>query len=406
MIRQKELNILLELFFTLNALRNICLFLSLSGVASILFYITYGTLALIIILASLVRIKKRILVTKYFLASAVLIALLIGIPCAYGASAWTANSYTSVSFLMTILFLIFTKNVRISNKTIKFCYITFVLQAVFAIGCSFSATSFNDGVLELHIGNPNQTAILLWSIFAVCFLYWSKNRSNKRGSMCLGILIISLMILILLTESRTGLFSCMICFGGYFWINRKYTTKTIPYLVQGILLTMPIFFPLLILFLINILPNEITIFGKLLFSGREQIWKNILEAFLNNPFATHLNESPYYSNVIQNDIVSVKAWGSHNGLLAVQWNYGIVVTILAIYILGVQIIDLKRSAENHKNSCVVYIVLLATIFSISFEEGLLMGNVCTTATLVMLFIIGRSEEYNYIYNDKEKDMSR
>lgn len=393
MIRQKELNFLLKVFFALNAIRNICLFLKMMRIASLMLYASYIIITITIIISILVLLIKQKKVTWYFFLSITLISMLVIIPMLYDLSIWRANSYTPVSFLLTMTFLVVSREINISLSSIRFCYITFIIQGIVALVYSFLPSSFEYGALVLNLGNPNQTAILLWTTFSFCFLYWSERKQRRKQSLGLLFLMTCLVAMIYLTQSRTAILSCIICIGGYFWISRISVNKKIPILFQGGLLTAPIFSPVLILYLMNIFPSGTTIFGKMLFSGRELIWKIILNEFISNPFSHHLDESPYYSN-FQDSLKAMKAWGSHNGILAVQWNYGFFVTILVIFVYIYHILDLKRNAEINRNSCMVYIIVLASIVSLSFEEGMLMGNINTTIILPMLFIIGRSERFN------------
>lgn len=394
MRQQKEIDILLKLFLILNAIRNMCLFFSLEEFATLVFYSAHIVIALIVLLIALLKIGKPFKLNCSFLAFLILLTMLIVVPMTYDKTIWTVRSFTPVSVLFTMFFLIASKNIIISERTIRVCCITYIFQGIIAVLCTFMPGSFEYGALVLHIGNPNQTAIILWASFTFCYLYWAKKRVKKKYTLALNVLMISLVVMIVLTQSRTILLAFLICLVWHFWGNRKKGYRNYPIAVQYVLILAPIYIPIFILFLRDILPNEFTIFGKLLFSGREQIWGRIIDAFWQNPFSYHLDTSPFYSNIILDGMETLKGWGAHNGFLSIQWNYGIVVLVLVICILFIYIKELREYANNNMNSCFVYVVVLATIFSLSFEEALLMGNICTTAILPLLFIIGRSEQYN------------
>mgnify|MGYP003418576766 CR=1 FL=1 len=397
MRRQKELDFLLTIFLVLNAIRNICFFFSMLEIARLVFYVAHIVLAFIIVIIVMLKISKPIKVTGHLIAAIILISMLVIVPMSYGLSIWAINSFTPISFLFTMLFIVVSKDIRISDHTIKVCCITYIVQAIVAIFCSFMPSSFEYGALVLHIGNPNQTAIILWAAFVFSYLYWEK-KLVKKNTFLLWVIMICLAIMIILTQSRSISLSLIIVLVWHFLGNRKARFKNFPLLIQYALIFAPLYIPVIILLLMNILPSGITIFGKLLFSGREQIWQKIADAFLQNPFSYHLDVSPFYSNVMFNNVVSLKGWGAHNGFFAIQWSYGILVSMSVVYILYCNLIELKKNAENNVNSCIVYIVTLATIFSLSFEEALLMGNIFTTAILPLLFLIGRSEHYNSLSN--------
>ena len=395
MWRHKEIDHLLELFLILCVIRNLCLFFSLSSVATLVFYSAYIVLALLIILMTLIKFRN-VKVNWYSFAGFLVTVMAVLIPMSYGGEIWSVSSFTPISVLFTILFLVLSKDIIISERTIRFFCIIHIIQAVFAVVCTVLPGSFEYGALVLHIGNPNQTAIILWSSFVFCYLYWAKNLVKKNHTFVFFVVMVALAIMIVLTQSRSIILAFVICFFWQLWKRRKNGYNNFPVLVQSAIALAPIYIPILILILMNILPSEVTIFGKLLFSGREQIWKNIFDAFVQNPFAHHLDISPYYSNILLNNAEALKGWGAHNGFLAIQWNYGIIVLIPVVYILFKNVVEMRKYAEANVNSCIVYIVLLATLFSLSFEEALLMGNVCTTALLPVLFIVGRSEQYNSV----------
>ena len=393
MIHNKTIDLFIELYIILIATRNIFLFCGLSGVASALFILVYIMQALTTVYAIALTVKRPIKANMYFFSSLIILLALVIIPLHYGAYIWTENSNLPISFLLTMLFVILTKKIVVSSRTIEICYTTSIIQALFALIISFWPSSFQNGILVLHMGNPNQTAIILWTIFSFCFLGWSKKKNSHRRSVGLWIIMVGLLIQIYLTESRNIIFSFLIVIILYYWVKILKRNKEIPVIIQVVLLASPIVIPVLVLSLMNILPTDITFFGKLFFSGRESIWNGIVTEFFSHPFAFHLNERPTSRYVLINGIASLKTMGAHNGILAILWYYGIIVALLVLFIFLSRIKDIKRCASNNLNACITYIIVLATIFSLSFEEGMIMGNVCTTMILPILFIIGQSEEY-------------
>lgn len=394
MIHQKELDFLFGIFFLLNAVRNILLFFSINGIASGLLYMSYIVIVLMIVLALAIRFKASTKVGMYFVTSSILLLMLILIPMQYNPMAWNANAFTPVSFVLTIAFFSVTRKVCISVNTIKFCYLTFILQSIIAIACIISPKSFDSvNALTLNLGNSNQTAMLLWSYFSFCFLFWGRNKFNRKQSFVIWLLMICLMIMIYLTQSRTALLSCALVIFGYFWIFKMKKSITIPQIVQYGILATPVVIPFAITELFTILPSGILFFGKMLFSGREIIWKNIIGTFFDEPLSHHLIEAPYYSTIMLNNIEMEKSWGCHNGILGIQWNYGLIVTVLVIVIFMIRFKDIKTIVEKNRNSNMIFLIMIATIFYTSFEEGMILGNICTTIFLPMLFIIGQSEKF-------------
>lgn len=395
MCRHKGIDYLLVLFLILSVFRNICIMFSLMSVATLLFYSAHVVLALIIILIVLIKFRY-VNENCYSLAGVLVMIMALLIPMSYGVEIWLVSSFTPISFLFTILFLILSKDIIISEKTIRIVCLLHIIQAVFAVVFTFFPSSYEYGALVLHIGNPNQTAIVLWPSFVFCYLCWANNLENKNYTFVFFVLMIVLAIMIVLTQSRSIIIASLICILLHIWKMRKNGYDVLQLFVQSAIALAPIYIPILILILMNILPSEVTIFGKLLFSGREQIWNNILDAFIQNPLANHLDSSPYYSKILLNNAETIKGWGAHNGFLAIQWNYGLFVLIPFVYILYNNVVEMRTYAEINSYSCLVYIALIATLFSLSFEEAFLMGNVCTTTFIPLLFIVGRSEIYNTV----------
>lgn len=395
MIHSIKIDRLIIFFFILNAIRNILLFVSLDSVASDVFYLIYITLGCIILLNLYAQIQNPIRVTKFFIASIILIITLLVILLNYGFNSWMDKEYIPaiISFFLTVSFLISSKNIIISQNTIRWCYFSFIMQAFVAIICAHLPGSYEYGALVLNIGNPNQTSIILWSAFVSCFLFWTKHKPGKAQTAGLWILMVATMILIYKTESRTGFVSCIICICGYFWINGRKGNRKLPHIICNGILCFPLILPIIILTMLKLFPEKVKVLTHVLLSGREQIWENICKEFFLNPFANHITSSPYYSYVMMNNQETLKAWGAHNGVLAIQWNWGIIVTILIIYLLFYNLNELNNNAEINSNTKMVYLVVISTFFSLVFEEGMIMGNVCTSIMLPLFFIIGRSEAY-------------
>ena len=394
LIKVRLFDYLLCVFFVVNALRNICLIIALSTIATVLFYVLYTLFFVMIQLSLLVTCKNNECIRGSFIVSFLLLTLLVLVPTMYGFSGWLSKSYLPISFLFTIAFFIMSKSIVVSEATMRFCYKVQVGQAIVTLICSLFPSSFVNGVLELKIGNSNQTAIMLWANFAFIFLYWIKNKYNKKQSFILLCTMVGLIFLICLTKSRTGLLSLAVCGFGYLFVKLPKGKKAFPRMVQVILLCAPVWIPIFVMLLMTVLPVDIVVWNKPLFSGREHIWKNIFEEMIKNPFICHLDSSPYYSKISVNNVETWKAWGCHNGFLSVLWNYGFCVSILVIVVLSNCIKTIKGKINNNFTVKMIYLIVMASIVSLSFEDALLTGNICTTYLIPVLLIFGRSEEVN------------
>lgn len=397
----KLFDYLLCAFFAVNVSRNICLMIGISTVATALFYVSYVLFFVMIQFLFFSRCAKNEYMTGSFIFSVLLIALLLIIPSTYGFDMWVSKSYLPISFFLTMAFFIASKSVVVSELTMKICYMIQVLQALVALICSLFQNSFIDGALELKIGNPNQTAVMLWANFVFVFLYWAKNRYRSKGSFMLGCIMAGLIVLICLTKSRAVLLSLLICCCGYFFIKLFYGKKIFPRTIQIILFCAPLWTPIFLVLLSRTLPDDIVILNKSLFSGREHIWEKIFEEALKNPFACHLDSSPYYSIINVNNTETLKAWGCHNGLLSVMWNYGVCCLILVIVVLYNCIKPVQKKMNDCFMAKMIYLVVMASIVSLSFEDALLIGNICTTFMTPVLLIFGRTEEINREYRSSK-----
>lgn len=391
MIRRKSIDLLIDLYVILIAARNVCLFCGISKLATLLFYAVHFVVAFLIAVEAVVCAAATVRISFFLgLSLAVLVALIV-IPAQYGTAIWVENGFMPISFLLTMLLIIVSRGIVVSDNTIRICCFAAIIQAVFAILLAFFPGSYEYGSLILHMINPNQTAIVLWTILPFCFLYWAKKKQRKERAIGLWLLMGGVLILIYLTDSRTALLSFLIVIALYFWVEKIIVRKNIPAILRFILTISPIIIPVFVLVLYRVLPKDITFLGKMIFSGREEIWDNIATVFFQHPFASHLDKSPFSTPILVNGVVMQKAMGAHNGFLAIQWYYGFAVALIVLCIIIIRLADMKRCAASNSNSRIVYMFVVATIFALSFEEGMLLGNVCTTMILPVLFIIGQSE---------------
>ena len=396
MLTEKLINTQLICFVLLVAIRNVLLMFSAQLLSGILFYAIYVVLLSIVVVAVFSYFKKKhIVFNAYKIVSVLLITLLLLIPFSYGLVGWSLNGFAPVSFFLTISFFVFCRTIIVSDRVMKACFYLSAIEAMVALVLSFLPDSYEDGSLVLHLGNPNQTSLFLWGLFSYCLVYWITYGKKK---FILFPLILMISVLVFLTKSRTGMLSCSLSFVLTLWAClKKRTTKPMK-TTLNIISALPLVTPIVILFLLSTLSYDFTILGKPLFSGRELIWKNILDESLLNPFQPHLDTAPYYSGILIDGVSSIKAWGAHNGFMSILWNYGFVVALLSLALSIFFISDLNKFSKSSLEATVIFVVFASTIASLSFEEGAIMGNVCTTTLLPMLYLFAKkasNEEYAF-----------
>lgn len=306
---------------------------------------------------------------------------------AYSALAVMLNgSSLSVlgSFGILMLTIICVKNVTFTKKEHNMLNICFA--AVLAISLILYAKK--DGVYYVNIFdssrqlNPNGVAILIYAFGGILISIICDNVNKKKLRWAISIVtFICIGLLIYNTEARTSLGAWVIfavlnlCGTKYINIKKK---KNQPYdnaFTVGMILAITVSILLVVgyVYLSTVLPHDIKILGKSLFTGRQRIW---LEAFSNyaHNFFFGMGDDFVYCNVYVTP---------HNGFLALMCYYSII-ALIAFIVLMVSSFKKGRGIID-KNK---YFVLIGFIFLMTFEY--IVVDI-TYFFLILPFFINRKE---------------
>lgn len=308
---------------------------------------------------------------------------------AYAALAVIVNG-SNFSFLasfgIVMLTLICVKNMTFSKKELNMLNISFAL--VLALSLIFYSKKnglYYENIFDSSkLMNPNFTGMIIYALGGILISIICDNIKKKSMRwIILTITFVSIGLLIYDTAARTSLgawalFAFLnLCGSKYINIKKK---KNQPYenaFKFGLILAISISIMLVIgyVYLSTVLPHDIIILGKPLFTGRQRIWKEALEVYPKN-FLFGMGSDYIYCN---------KYVTPHNGFLALMCYYSII-ALIAFIVLTVTSFNKGRGVID-KNK---YFVLIGFIFLMTFDY---IPVDVTYFYLILPFYINRKERF-------------
>jgi hypothetical protein len=142
-------------------------------------------------------------------------------------------------------------------------------------------------------------------------------------------------------------------------------------------------FPFLYLVLANLLSRDIVIMGKLLFSGRETVWRLYFEEILTHPLSTHIGDT-----ISMTEVLYQANFNTHNAWMQVAWEYSLPVGglfLLCFFLFLQGVIKVTRSSKKGKW---ILACFCAGMIHMTFESALIVGALDYTLLYVFpLFVI-------------------
>lgn len=279
------------------------------------------------------------------------------------------------------------KIIMLSENAYKVLLFVEIIQGIIFILLSFSGVAYKPYVeytsvseeLTLGFPNPNQTGIILFSVIVILSLLVRSIYSEKRLRFLVYIEIIYLFVLLIRTDARTSILSCVVFMIFYFFNIANVLKRRHPVIVAILsIVSLPF------VFIYNLLSEKysqenIMIFGKKLFSGRQRVYHNVLENWSNRAFG---NLSDF---CFQN---------SHNASLTILANIGIVGFIMyAIYIIA-ELLELYQSCYR-KAAFYPFLAILCLFIMGCAETAVLTSGTVYFVNLLILVTICRNYAQKY-----------
>ena len=359
------------LFYSLVALlcsRHVFQILGFSSIASVMFKLLYVCAFLTLGVCFLDNVKDGKITPKNFM---LLIATAsVGVVFFVLFFKYPEKLESSATFLITLPLLLCLDTFGITRKESRLYYMLIVPIAISLIVSIFIGSNYKSGVLELYTDNGNQSGLLYMSIFMGIFVYQFLNKI----SIFMVILEIGLLYGCWLTKSRTAFLACiiMVLIAVFLYLLPKMKKAVLIFAFLVMILT-----PFLVGPLSEVLDGNIEIMGSSIFTGRENIWPDLISKIFSS------GSSPFVFRV--NDIAVDKYGkdlGAHNVILDLAWKYTVPVALVflaSLWAVG------KHATEyfNDRRSAVLVACMIAAMIHMTMEAAIISGALDYTLYFIL-----------------------
>lgn len=283
--------------------------------------------------------------------------------------------------------------VKPQEKMFNMLFFFYMAQGILLIITSFSKYAYMSIAKEVLISrdlllglpNPNETGMVLaYTIIGLIICL------KKRKPFYVRILTIAvlgfLFYLLILTRARTSFIGVVIFIVLSFLYREKrgklFTNKAL-FLV---FIIYPIVFVPLYIFYSQNIANRAALFGKTLFSGRQDIYIEHLLMWTNRLFG---NVSYFHLD------------NAHNGFLTILLNYGIVGFTMYLIHLIRSLVEIKNNKCFCNISRTGFIAILCLIFMSASESAFLVSGKFYYANFIIMIWFANYSEIGDISNNEK-----
>lgn len=314
-----------------------------------------------VILATSFFSRKTITISDLLLLFFFLYVSILGIMQSWAYDNWIA----SLSFLLMLTVWKGSYGITISQLSFNPILVSYLMQGLLLMILSFSTYAFQSyqayvpvsNELTLGFSNPNQTGIILLSTVFILVLLYAHGINNRYLSVFVIIECVGLAVLLLLTHARTSIIACA------FWLVIALQKKTSLYRrvfvpVSYTLMCLPLLFVFTYIGLSKTLLSSSSFLGKPLFSGREEIYSNVLGQ---------------WSNILFGNLKTFNFENLHNSHLTILVCLGIVGFLLYYIFTSLSL----RKCMQAKKSNLAYLcgyAVLSFFLVGCFESAVLTGG--------------------------------
>lgn len=315
----------------------------------------------------------------FFVCASVLI-----IKAIFGQSYTTVNGLYSILAFINVLGLFVTyKNITIQKKDFDFIYRISVCLTLLFFVLSFTGVAYkmetSEGIrylnaLVLNLNNPNAAAMHFYGLLCIIMINLKRQKHLWFNITLCAVLV----YLIMRTQCRSCIIASVVLIVYYVWFRNR----TIPKVVVGFAVLLPIFILILYMALYRSGFHDVVFLeNKTLFSGRQTIYMRVF-SLINTPFTVMFG--PVFKEYFFN---------AHNAFLSVFASVGIVGTIPYFYFLVRSMLDIRKYS-NVATMCFIGLCVQACA-----EAAMFVGNFPFHMFLLLFLVLGR-------YRDDESDDHR
>lgn len=354
--------LLLSLSLELEQVTRVCSYVVLVG--SLLIYIFSYVL------------KKTLLISDC-------LAILMFAICIFTSliQGWRFNDYVSffVFFSMVTVWRV-SNIISFNNSNYKFFFRVYFVQGLLLIILSFTSLAYKSyqeyvaisNQLTLGFSNPNQTGIIIFQTLVILWILGVDKNIRKVWRVIVTLEIIMLSFLLFFTVARTSIFAYLL-FVFFCFFGRKKAFKN--KLIANAIILFSVVFSYVYIALSKIFINNVIVFGKKLFSGRERVYQDVLSNFTNK----WLGNLSYFN--FQN---------SHNAMLTVLVNVGILAFLVYLFFIFISFNKFYENCKTRQQGLCSNAIL--SIFVIGFaESAVLTGGTMYYIHLLSIMIIANKK---------------
>ena len=216
--------------------------------------------------------------------------------------------------------------------------------------------------------NSNMFAMFTLAAYLhwICFLFESRIKGWKRNTSFIALSVLSI-YLIWISESRTAIIAILLFWFLFFFKKNAFRNREF-HVLTVLLLILSCVFPIIYVALANKFAG-VTVLGKSLFSGRQDVWKSTFNIIKEHPIFGSANE------ILLHDVGGKLTVSTHNMMLGLMKMFGIMPSVT----VAQQLVNNNSNANFGVRMKIPQFAFIATIPCAFFE------SFYTNSHLYMLF---------------------
>lgn len=292
--------------------------------------------------------------------------------------------FSCISFFCMLLELYFFGGIEISKKLFNNIYKFAVVLTLLFFSYTFTSIahtfyyreSFTTSIyFVFNLDNPNTVGIYLYSIFCIILV----NVPKRKYRLFNIILLVLNFYMIYNTNCRSALFAAI----GVVALSLIPFVKKMPKFFIVLAWALPIIFVFAYLALYESGYDDIMIFNKNLFSGRQETYKEFL-VLLYEPW--HY----WFGNLGESQLQN-----AHNAPLAFYTSLGIIGAVITELMLLFSVYKVNKPT---KNSFLSVASIMGLFISSSAEAGMFLGGFPGVVFLTSFFLLANYKESDALYD--------
>lgn len=333
--------------------------ISNTGIEQLALSITLGVLLLMFLQNIRVLGKRLRFLIIYLNAASIIITV-----CFHGGFG------SAVMAMNLILAAMIYNNIEINQTIYVRLHLFLAVALTFYIATADISYIWTTVVTDLFGNTFNSNMFAMFTLAAylhwICFLFESRIRGWKRNTAFIVLSVFSI-YLIWISESRTAIIAVLLFLFLFFFKKNAFGNREF-HVLTVLSLILSCVFPIIYVALANKFAG-VTVLGKSLFSGRQDVWKSTFNIIKEHPIFGSANE------ILLHDVGGKLTMSTHNMMLGLMKMFGIVPSVTVVQ----QLVNNNSNADFGVRMKIPQFAFIATIPCAFFE------SFYTNSHLYMLF---------------------